>query len=53
MTIYLALLVSIIGVLCYALSSNPKMIEIGRIAFFAGLLAFLLQDVGLFNLIRR
>jgi hypothetical protein len=27
----------------YALSSNPKLVEIGRIAFAFGLLAFLLR----------
>jgi hypothetical protein len=27
----------------YALSANPKLQEIGRISFFAGLLAFLIQ----------
>jgi Na+/phosphate symporter len=42
MIIYLSLLVALIGVLTYALSTNPKLVEIGRIAFFAGLLAFLL-----------
>ena len=43
MTIYVSLLVALIGVLAYALSANPKAQEIGRISFFAGLLAFLLQ----------
>jgi hypothetical protein len=42
MIIYLSLLVSIIGVLVYALSTNGKYVEIGRIMFGAGLLAFLL-----------
>ena len=42
MIIYLSLLVSLVGVLMYALCVNPKLQEIGRIAFFCGLLAFLL-----------
>jgi hypothetical protein len=43
MIIYLSLLVALIGVLMYALCVNPKLQEIGRLAFFAGLLAFLLM----------
>ena len=43
MTAYLSVIVAVIGVLMYALCSNPKLAEIGRISFFAGLLAFLLQ----------
>lgn len=43
MIIYLSLLVAIAGVLLYALSVNPKLQEIGRISYFAGLLAFLLM----------
>jgi hypothetical protein len=42
MIIYLSLLVAIIGCLMYALAANPKLQELGRIAFFAGLLAFLI-----------
>lgn len=42
MIIYLPLLISIIGLLMYALSGNPKVVEIGRIMFWTGLLAFLL-----------
>jgi hypothetical protein len=42
MIILLPLLVALVGVLMYALSANPKLVEIGRIMFFAGLLAFLL-----------
>lgn len=42
MIIYLSLLVAVIGVLMYALCVNPKLQEIGRLSFFAGLLAFLL-----------
>lgn len=43
MIIYLSLLVALVGVLMYALSANPKLVEIGRIAFGCGLLAFLLS----------
>ncbi len=42
MIIYLSLLVALIGVMMYALSANPKLVEIGRIMFWVGLLAFLL-----------
>lgn len=42
MVIVLPLLVAVVGLLMYALSANPKLVEIGRIMFFAGLLAFLL-----------
>ncbi len=42
MSIYLSLLVAVVGVLLYALAVNPKIQEMGRIAYFAGLLAFLL-----------
>lgn len=46
MLIYLSLLVALLGVFTYALSSNPKLQEIGRISFFCGLLAFLLIFAG-------
>lgn len=52
MIIYLPLLVAIIGVLMYALCVNPKLAEIGRIAFFCGLLAFLLGSPHLVNVIK-
>lgn len=42
----LPLLVAVVGVLVYALASSPKMAEIGRLAFAAGLLAFLLLSGG-------
>ena len=34
-----AVIVCLIGLLIYALSANPKVAELGRLAFFAGLLA--------------
>jgi len=43
MVIYLSLLVALIGLLMYAFAANPKLQEIGRVSFFAGLLAFLLK----------
>jgi hypothetical protein len=46
MWIYLSLLVAIVGVLMYALSTNGKIVEIGRICFFCGLLAFLIVAGG-------
>lgn len=45
MIIYLSLLVAVVGVLMYALCVNPKLQEIGRLAFFAGRLAFLIESV--------
>lgn len=41
---FLSLLVAIAGILLYALSVNPKLQEIGRISYGAGLLAFLLLN---------
>lgn len=41
--IFLSLICALVGVLMYALSANAKLQEIGRISYFAGLLAFLLQ----------
>lgn len=41
MIIYLSLLVALVRVLMYALAANPKLQEIGRLAFGCGLLAFL------------
>jgi hypothetical protein len=43
MTIYLALLIAILGALAYLLAKTEKYAELGRIAFFAGLLTFLLH----------
>jgi hypothetical protein len=46
MIIYLSLLVSIIGAFVYILTANPKGAELGRLAFWVGLLAFLLRVAG-------
>ena len=40
--IYLPLLICVIGLLMYALCANPKLVEVGRIMFWTGLLAFML-----------
>lgn len=41
MSIYLSLAVALVGVLLFALSKNPKLVRIGEICFFVGLLVFL------------
>ena len=43
MIIFFSLLVALVGVLMFALCVNGKMVEIGKIMFWTGLLAFLLQ----------
>lgn len=43
MIIYVSLLVALIGLLMYALATNPKLQEIGRLSYMMGLLAFLLN----------
>lgn len=42
MVILISLLVAIIGVLLYALASNSRLSEIGKILFFTGMLVTLL-----------
>jgi hypothetical protein len=51
MFIYLSLLVMIIGGLIYFISTNAKWMELGRIMFFCGLLAFLLRGDAIMKLI--
>lgn len=46
MNIYLSLLIAVIGALVYGLLSNAKVQELGRLAFFAGLLVFLFSMAG-------
>lgn len=54
MIIWLSLLVAIVGVLVYALATNPKLVEIGKIAFACGLLGFLLTGADkIVNLISK
>jgi len=43
MSVYLSVIVAVVGVLVYAFSTNAKLQEIGRISFAFGLLVFLLQ----------
>lgn len=43
MIIFVSLLVALVGVLMYALATNAKLIEIGRMCFWVGLLAFLMR----------
>lgn len=54
MIIFLPLLIAIIGVLMYALCrpDSTKLIEIGRIMFFCGLLAFLLHPNGVISVLK-
>lgn len=37
MTALVPILIALVGALVYALSSNGKLVELGRIAFFVGL----------------
>lgn len=53
MIVLLSLLVALAGVLAYALSANPKVQELGRIAYFAGLFVFLLQAEQVVTLLGR
>lgn len=43
MTILVSVLAALIGAFAYALCTNPKLSEMGRITYFAGILAFLLH----------
>ncbi len=43
MIIYLPLLVALVGLLMYILAKEAKVVEIGRIMFWTGLLAFLMS----------
>jgi len=42
LVIALTLVVAALGVAMYLFCANPKYVEIGRILFFAGMLAFML-----------
>jgi hypothetical protein len=44
MVVWLPVLVGLIGLLMYALSTNGKVQEIGRIMFFCGCFVWLLQQ---------
>ena len=51
MIILLPLLVAVVGLLMYALSANPKLQEVGRLMFFAGLFVFLLGSKNVVNIL--
>ena len=44
----LQLIIAVVGLLMYALCSNPKLSEVGRIMFWTGLLSFLLGSANVF-----
>lgn len=43
MVIYLSAVLAVAGLLMLGLSANPKVVKIGELTYFAGLLAFLLR----------
>lgn len=45
MSIYFNLLVSLVGLVIYAISTNAKLAHVGDVMFWTGLLAFLLTNV--------
>ena len=52
MIIYLSLLVAIIGAVLFVVGDKyPKMVELGRLSFVVGLLAFLLNSVQRFTVV--
>lgn len=55
MIILLSVLVCVIGLVIYigAKPENPKLAEVGRLMFFTGLLAFLLQTPAIVALLKR
>lgn len=53
MIVLLPLLFALIGLLLYAFASNGKLIEIGRLTFAAGMLAFLLNAHQIVSLLPR
>jgi hypothetical protein len=46
MSIYVCLLVSLVGLLVYGFSTNGKAAEVGRLAYMVGLFVFLFKIVG-------
>ena len=53
MIIYLTLLVALVGLLMFVLCTNPKLVEIGKILLFCGVLAFLLTGGTLVSVLHR
>lgn len=41
--LYLPLIIALVGLVLYALASNAKAAEIGRIMFFCGLFVYLMK----------
>jgi hypothetical protein len=52
MIVYLPVLVALIGVLMYGFCANPKLSEIGRLAFFVGLFVFLLHGQAALSVVK-
>ena len=52
MVIYLPLFISLIGLVIYAISNNPKAMTLARDMFWVGLLAFLLTSSRVLSVIR-
>jgi Na+/phosphate symporter len=46
MVAYLSIIIAVIGILMYFVSTNPKVQRVGEIMFGAGLLAFLIAVGG-------
>lgn len=46
MTAYISLVFALVGAVVYVLASQSKVAELARLAYFAGLLAFLLGVAG-------
>jgi len=53
MIIYLSLLVAVIGLVMFFACEKDKWVAVGKIMFTVGLLAFLLTDSQLLNLLHR
>jgi hypothetical protein len=53
MTVYLPLAFAVIGLLVYAIANQPKPVEIGRIMFWCGLLAFLFKSGEAFGIFTK
>lgn len=51
MTAYLPLLIALIGLIVWFISTNPKLAEAAKWAYVTGLLAFLLQTNQLVRLL--
>ena len=52
MIILLPLLICIVGAFMYALATNPKLSEMGRLMFWVGLLASLLRSEAFISLVK-